>query len=502
MPFARRWCITFVLLVLAGGAWAIATPLFASPDEPAHALRAWSVVHGEVLGHPVTDKNTPPLPLDGLVGVTKWGLAVDAPRAYADWGNVRCIAFNAGATADCLHVSNDARTTAALTYTRYFPLYYAVVGLPSLVTDPGAGQLYLMRMMNVVMCAALLALAFAVSPIRPLAAAGLAVAITPMVLFLAASINPTGLEVAAAIAVWSAGAALLSAQPESPRRVLDVLGISATVLVASRPLSPIWLLVAGGVFAFIGGQSAIRSLWTSVRARIWLGVITGVTLVNVAWCLWKSTYATKYYLGVPTLLSDTEFARQAVGKNFRLLREMIGLFGWLDTFVPSFTLVMWIAAIGAIIALCITLAPPRWTLAVVGLIGLTLALPIASDFMLRSRVGFQWQGRYTLAIATGIPVLAAFAVGFGEITSVKRRRLGWSLVVGLGVAQVLAFAQALRRYSVGADGKLWFFTDPRWTPPVPGLVLVLVFTAAIFALLALQLVDTLREPAPLAAPVP
>jgi hypothetical protein len=136
------------------------------------------------------------------------------------------------------------------------------------------------------------------------------------------------------------------------------------------------------------------------------------------------------------------------------------------------------------------------------LIGLTLALPIASDFMLRSRVGFQWQGRYTLAIATGIPVLAAFAVGFGEITSAKRRRVGWSLVVGLGAAQVLAFAQALRRYSVGADGKLWFFTDPRWTPPVPGLVLVLVFTAAIFALLALQLVDTLREPAPVPASVP
>jgi hypothetical protein len=49
------------------------------------------------------------------------------------------------------------------------------------------------------------------------------------------------------------------------------------------------------------------------------------------------------------------------------------------------------------------------------------------------------------------------------------------LVAGLlWVGSVLAFAQTLRRFSVGADGGLFFWRDPVWSPTVPILVLLVV----------------------------
>ena len=39
----------------------------------------------------------------------------------------------------------------------------------------------------------------------------------------------------------------------------------------------------------------------------------------------------------------------------------------------------------------------------------------------------------------------------------------------------------LRRYAVGVDGPVWFFSDARWEPPVPALVLVLGYTVVIAA---------------------
>jgi len=45
----------------------------------------------------------------------------------------------------------------------------------------------------------------------------------------------------------------------------------------------------------------------------------------------------------------------------------------------------------------------------------------------------------------------------------------------LGVGHVLAFAQNLRRYSVGAGGTVWFWTREAWSPPVPSLLLLIAF---------------------------
>ena len=47
------------------------------------------------------------------------------------------------------------------------------------------------------------------------------------------------------------------------------------------------------------------------------------------------------------------------------------------------------------------------------------------------------------------------------------------LGAGFVVAQILAFGEALRRYTVGINGPIFFFwSSESWTPPVPSALLV------------------------------
>jgi hypothetical protein len=51
----------------------------------------------------------------------------------------------------------------------------------------------------------------------------------------------------------------------------------------------------------------------------------------------------------------------------------------------------------------------------------------------------------------------------------------------LGVAQIIAFAQNLRRYTVGHYGDLQFWSHARWSPPVSPLVVTLAFIVIVAA---------------------
>jgi hypothetical protein len=99
------------------------------------------------------------------------------------------------------------------------------------------------------------------------------------------------------------------------------------------------------------------------------------------------------------------------------------------------------------------------------------------------QAGFIWQGRYSMPLAVGLPLLAGVAIGTVPALREAGRRLPWIVAGALTLAQAAAFTQALRRYSVGARGELWFFADARWDPPVPALLLVVVYSLVVAALM-------------------
>ena len=173
--------------------WSVITPLYGAPDEPAHVIRAESVVRGEILGTKVAGTGD---------------LQVTVPAFLTQTGRDACFAFHATVPANCMHLdANGSGTRKLLTSAgRAPPLYYAIVGLPSLIA-PNLTGVWLMRILSALLCAVLVALAVDTGRrylTGTLAMFGIAVAITPMLFFLAGVVNPSAIEIAAAIAVWIA----------------------------------------------------------------------------------------------------------------------------------------------------------------------------------------------------------------------------------------------------------------------------------------------------------
>src|SRR5690606_6910335 len=140
-------------------------------------------------------------------------------------------------------VPTDGLATAATTAGSYQPLFYALTGAPVHVTTP-AQAVYLGRALHVLWGALLLGAATAVA--RDVGGRRLLLALlgalTPFVPYLLGSINPSGVEIAAAAALWIGVPALLL-QPDRTRHAV-LVGAAALSLAWSRPLSP---LIAVGI---------------------------------------------------------------------------------------------------------------------------------------------------------------------------------------------------------------------------------------------------------------
>jgi Predicted membrane protein (DUF2142) len=471
---ARRWWTSFAIILLLSLSWSVATPLFASPDEPAHVIRAASVARGQVLGR------TPPHDPHGQ-------LLVRVPAIFENGNNASCFAFSPNTTAKCLTFTGSTRTVeVSTTAGRHPPLYYAVVGWPSLAFKSDVG-VRLMRLVTALLAAALLACAVTAIlslPSRRLAALGLAVAVTPMVLFLNGVVNPSPVEIAAAACVWAAGIVLV-VDPASELRptLITYFGIGACALALTRQLGPLWLGIAGVLLAWIGGADLVRGVFRERRFRRWAAAAVVSCALQVAWILSTGTLnaASGSTQGVHT---NTGFLiRGSIGRSLLYYRELIGVFGWRDTVPPSFVPIVWTAAIGGIAVLVLWVGTRRVRQSILAIAVLSVAIPVFSEVLDAHDAGYFWQGRYTLPLAVGIPIVGAVSAARSEgAARLDAKRLAWTFAIGLGFAHVLAFAQALRRYTLGATSdSLNIFSGTPWSPPGGAALLCAVFVLATVA---------------------
>ncbi len=501
----RVWLVAFLLVAGLGLAWLAATPVFASPDEPAQVIRAVALAHGQLLGAEFGPGNVPPDPVPIDKQPWRSGLAVSVPAVYQHWGNVNCVVFNLfpPATADCLRFSGPRGDARALTYVaRYQPAYPVILGLVTRPVPAGRGQVYAMRVLTVLLGAALLASALvtALSALPRLALLGVAAALTPMTLFLLASVNAQALEIAAGVAVWVHGLALALAPPgRVDRRVLDRLGIAAVVLVLVRPGSVLWLALAAAVVGLLSGWRRVRELWRERRARVWTAVVVAAVGLDVAWFAYADTLnARRTFLAFPVAGGTATILGKSFGKEYSWLRQMVGVFGWLDTPAPVATFVLWLLVLGVLL-LAARRAGRRF-LVPLGAIALAgVLVPVAYQVSLAHSIGLFWQGRYLLPFAVGLPILASVAAAPRWRAEGSGRGLVVGMVAALAVAHFLAFWEGLRRYAVGIHGPVFFFASARWEPPVPAALLLGTFAVLLgVAGWALSAAATPR-PAPTAA---
>ncbi|WP_426623245.1 DUF2142 domain-containing protein [Leifsonia sp. McL0607] len=464
---ARPWLtglLAFIGLAVASGAWAISTPLGASPDEPSHIIKAASVVRGQFIGDPTDQPAT---------------TRVTVPGNLADARKWPCYAFQQNRPASCQGTfatgpDQTAETSAGL----YNPVYYTLVGWPSLLTDNAKAAVFGMRTVSAILCSAFLALGFVA--LRRLGIpffAGIvtfAVA-TPMVLFLNASVNPNGLEIASGIALLSVLLALVRGTGSEGRGLLLTLTvISAAILANMRGLSPLWVGIIG-VIALVGARPGrLPELLRRPSTWVALAGIVVTTGFALAWILATNTLnAMGTYPGAGTTPWYYAFVTMVLNRSID--PGFVGVFGWLDTFPPGYVVAVWGAIAGGVVLVALVLARGRLLAAFVVSAAALVLVPAVTQAGSVMHSGYIWQGRYALVayacvVIVGGLVLAEKFDG-AVLASGFLRRSVWTVAVVVASAQLLALAFTIKRYSLGADVEwITFLRHPGWLPPGGALI--------------------------------
>lgn len=488
--WVRSWPVLIALFWLPGILWALASPLFSAPDEPSHVVKAVAVWHGQLSGSDETSAT---------------GHLTTTFQLPAIWAQARpyphCFQFQPNIPADCAppFAGSASITDVTTTAGHYPPAFYALVGWGGRLSE-GPNGVYLMRLTSALACAVLLAAAtrcLARLVGTRLALAGVLVAVTPIVAFLAGSVNPNGLEIAAAVAVWSALLAIARwprcHDGSPPRELLVVLVVAGATLALTRTLSPAFLAAIAVLVALWVPTADLRALLRDRSVLVAGGAVIGIAaLATVAIVASGALGSTPGRIGV----DQHNPARVILGETDVYLTEMIGVFGWLDTRAPMLTLVIWLALVFGLVALAVAFGSRRSIVALTAVVAATLLIPVVIQYPSAVAQGLPWQGRYTLPVAVGIPLLAVAIVGTGALASRLAPRLSVTVAVLTGLGSFAAFAWALRRYATGAGGSLRFWSSP-WQPP--GGIVVLLAGMALAAIAAVVLVVLATDGEPIAA---
>lgn len=477
----RLWWALFGTMTLLAALWSLASPLFSVPDEPAHVARAAAVARLQLVGTDRTGEGPDDQCVRDVAGPTEGPVTCTyfhLPQIFAAGYAVPvCFKFAPTVTADCAPALRGSTATIRVASTAGSspPLYYLLAGLPSLVFRSAFG-VHVMRLVSGALCAAFLASAFlsARSVGRGLIApAGVLVAATPMTFFLAGAVNPNGLEAAAAIGLWAAGAALATGAVDS--RLALRAGVAVVALALTRPLSPLWVGVIGVVLLAIAPPALLRHHWADRRIRAAVAAAVVGAGVGAAWLLFAKPLGGS--LGGGSTLGTGHLLRLSAGASMDRLAGMVGELGWLDTRPPALAVVTWLGLTGFLAVGAMCAAAVRPALVLLGLVIAVVAVPVAVEVSQASRLGLVWQGRYSLPLAVGVPILAAALAG-PVLEAIGRRALT-ATAAATAVGHVAVFWWGLRRYAVGLDH---VFGPIRWSPPlVPAVALGVVFSAAVVA---------------------
>lgn len=444
-------------------------------------IRAYALDHGQ-LGSQV------PGPDRSEVDVTV-PASVNFTKTYP-----QCFQFRATIAANCAPAW-DTSSAPVVTNTyvgHYPPLYYALVGVGSWFSSQVAG-LYLMRLASSLICAAMIALtAYVIArwSRRRAIAAGVAVALTPIVWFLAGSVNPSGFEIVTAICLWTALTVFATDHADRPPPgLVAVIGGAGATLVLVRGLSPLFVIVIAAVVAVVVGPRRLWALRERRDVQVAVGAVVAAGVLAAAWIFTQHTLAiAPDGAKVAPGTSETEIMRMVAHHVRDWIREAVGVLGWLDTPMPRWFYDLWYWMIGLLFVGGLVFAARRAKVALVAIALLSVAIPFVLVVHQVHSLGIVWQGRDLMPLAVGVPILGA-GLWPRSLTPRSLQRLIVAGVVALvGLLTMGAFYLNLRRYAVGhAGSRLFFLHSGGWSPPTGDLATLVVFAVVTVALAALTI---------------
>ena len=446
-----RWLVAslFVLVV----SWSLSMPLFSGPDEPANFVRSAAVVRGEFVGadagvsleksYWTTTVNIDP----------QFGVANLVPWCFAPFSEKPACNL---AIEDAAFVDNPPYTNMG----RYpiFPFLVSGAG-----TIFGANDISVLasRLTLGAMAVALLGFAFSSVAHRKGSVPALLMAITPGVIFLSAVMNPSALEIASAITLWTILPHVFESSPLT-RIELSGLALAGVVLIGTRPLGPVlYLVLMLFSCAVTGGWARLGDVWRRLRS-VWVLHLAVIALAVV----WYAVVFSKNTGSPVTEGSASLGLRQQIIEAVQhipvVLEQGIGNFGWLDTPMPRMALMLYSLMLFSLLVFSVVRSTPLVSSMIVSLSLVSALLVIAQDInyynLLRN---FGSQGRHVMPLLVGIPILAMRKVKLP-------RRIDAVVVVSWAFIMGWSGVAALRRYAVGIrpGNQLEMYTQAVWQPDI------------------------------------
>ena len=455
--------LAFGALFVLMSAWAFYVPAMAAADEPAHMWKAVATVRGQVVN-------------PEILGTRE----VVIPEMYRDAQDFMCNAFHPDVPESICDVSKvfnqetpegvrQVVSPAAL----YNPLYYGIIGWPYLLPD-NLVNIYLMRLISVTISALFFAAGFRALRQADMPALSMVAAtavVTPSAVFLCSVINPQALEISAAFALWCQLLLVIrKPAPELLGRRMWLLAFITVMFANSRGLSPFFLALI--VISCIALQPW-RFTWRVIKdRRSWLPIMVAFlgTVAASAWVLVTNGLEGG---GGPDAAPELLFRRVFKGTLYSTdtyIQQIVGTFGWMDTVVPMWWVIMFSVAFVASMLLVWTVG--SWRERTVAL-GTGLVFCVLVPAVLHGRearvIGWMWQGRYIFPVLIGLPVLVAFVLqarlSHRRIPMGRRLLLSWALL--FVVTHVAGLIITMHRYINGIYGSWRYITKDSWLPPVP-----------------------------------
>lgn len=469
--------VAFVVpILLLGLAWAFSNPPGSGPDESDHLVKAMGsalfVAGGE--GPGIEGLNNEIAKRNASITRT-YSIPADlVPKGYD------CFAFQPQVTAACQPDAPPSASrqdvTVGTALGAYPPFLYAPIGWVARLASSPESAFLLARLVVLVLSSVMLLLG-ASHLVRWLgrgALLGPAIALTPMAVFAMSVVSTSGIEISAGIAVASVIAVGIL-RPDSVLRPSThwTLAAAGTALALSRQLGVVALAFFILVLLASVGWPRIKQLFVGRQASFLLSVaILLVATLAVAW--WELTYDHPYNTGSAFSLPALSVF---VASFHDLVNKSIGVFGWLDTPLPTVAFgawtVIWVGVVGA--AVLVARRSAFWALLVGSVVTLGVGYVVYAAVFYPIAAGIQ--GRHLLPIFSLVPVLAGAVVAEWLGRGAERAgtaRLYWMLGPLIAVIQFAGVYYNGRRYAVGTDGPILFIGPAEWSPPLGWLPWILL----------------------------
>ena len=462
----RLPALLFAAWALLALAWAISNPPFAAPDEAAHYLRALGISEGRLIG---SDPKVVPVQASpqqqAYANMTTRDVQIPGKLSPQDPG---CYVLMPAVPATCVDVEKPypGQVTFPSYVGDYQPLPYLLPAALTRVAGGASAADRWGRIASLIPALAMLALALTLlwdARAGGVSLLGVVVAVTPMVLFCAASLTGSGLEITAGIAF---AAALLRVWRDdgAPRPwVWAGLAVAGALLALSRSAAPAWVVIDLVLFL---GLFGLRRSWTTIRrvrgAQVAAGVIAVALVLNR---VWEHLYGPDATF---SLVNARFGLRVGWDQLHGGLEQLVIGYAYLEFRPPTLLVLGWLAILVAVVVAGLAVGARRERIVLALAAVVAPFVPLALFVVFIRHTGYGLQGRHVLPLLVALPLLA------GEIVRTHRERLvPWArraLVVGVpvvaGAGQLVAWWYNARRSATGVAHDLWFLGDAQWDPPL------------------------------------